>query len=430
MPCSTVPTTLTPLQETGLLRRNRDERRFGIARPQPHLGVARRVVQRLDDRRGGEPRERQRHRKRRRLVVNDVELAGALDGGGEIQHLVELPRPHRRVVPVALVEGGVQPGAGRRPGRGEQRDVMAPGHEPLGEQRCHRFDRPGLRRRNGRGDRGDVARSAAASNGRWRPMPRRDGSSGGCSHAHDEAVSSRRGSTRRASKWSCATSSAARAWRRVVAVDAIDGGHGVVDGREGEQPLAVRQMRGPAGVLHQRRPARRQIALRAIAEPAGSRRDVGVLGDAEFRLRAVNEVAVLPRRARDVHRVDGLPAVLPQQGLRPVDRELERLRRAGREIDELDELLILVAADIREAFNLPRHHARKVIARRRRCLPVVERHRLPRLVPGEGAGRYRGRGGADVRSEREQVIEPLEELDVPRLRLRDGELGEGRDPSR
>jgi hypothetical protein len=70
--------------------------------------------------------------------------------------------------------------------------------------------------------------------------------------------------------------------------------------------------------------------------------------------------------------------VLSQQVLRPVDGELERLARTGREVDELDERLILDAADIGKAFNLPG----------------------------------------------EQVIEPLEKLDVPRLRLRDGQLRE------
>src|SRR4051812_40559148 len=99
-------------------------------------------------------------------------------------------------------------------------------------------------------------------------------------------------------------------------------------------------MRGPAGVLHERRAARREVARRTIAEPAGSIRDVGVLGDAELRLRAVDEVAVVAGRPRDVHGIDGVPAVLPQELLRAVDRELERLRRARRQIDELDELLI------------------------------------------------------------------------------------------
>src|SRR5690349_5605752 len=112
-------------------------------------------------------------------------------------------------------------------------------------------------------------------------------------------------------------------------------------------------MRRPAGVLHERRPPRRQVAFGPVAEPAGPRRYVGVLGDAELGLRAADEVAVLVRRAGHAHGIDGLPAVLTQQLLRSVDGELEALRRPRRQIDEAHELLILVAADVGEAFDLP-----------------------------------------------------------------------------
>ncbi len=62
----------------------------------------------------------------------------------------------------------------------------------------------------------------------------------------------------------------------------------------------------------------------------------------------------------------------------------------------------------------------------RRRVPVVDRDRLPGLVPGEIADRNRRRGRADVRTEREQAIEPPEELHVPGLRFGDGELRERR----
>src|SRR5438309_1979473 len=103
-------------------------------------------------------------------------------------------------------------------------------------------------------------------------------------------------------------------------------------------------MRRPAGVLHERGPTRGEIAFRAIAEPARARRDVGMLGDAEFGLRAVDEVTVRRRRLRDAHRIDGRPAVVAKKSLRAVDRELEGLRRPRGQIDVLDELLVLVAA--------------------------------------------------------------------------------------
>src|SRR2546425_13145029 len=71
---------------------------------------------------------------------------------------------------------------------------------------------------------------------------------------------------------------------RVITVDAIDAGNGPLGVREGEQSLAAGQMGRPARVLYERRTARRKIALRAIAEPAGARRDVRVLGHAELGL--------------------------------------------------------------------------------------------------------------------------------------------------
>src|SRR5437773_2038167 len=53
----------------------------------------------------------------------------------------------------------------------------------------------------------------------------------------------------------------------IVAVDAIDPGKRLVRIRERQQPFAAGQMCRPAGVLHEGRPPRREIALRAIAEP-------------------------------------------------------------------------------------------------------------------------------------------------------------------
>src|SRR2546426_5285165 len=185
-------------------------------------------------------------------------------------------------------------------------------------------------------------------------------------------------------------------------------------------------MSGPARVLHQRRTAGGEVALGAVAEPAGAVRDVRVLGDAELGLRPLDELAILPRRARHGHRVDRVPAVLLQELLRTVDRELESLRRPRRQLDELDELLILVATHVGEALDLPRHDAREEIAWVHVGAPVADRDRLPRLVPRELASRNRRGRRADVRPEREQTIEPLEELHVPRLRLGDGELRERR----
>ena len=58
--------------------------------------------------------------------------------------------------------------------------------------------------------------------------------------------------------------------------------------------------------------------------------------------------------------------------------------------------------------------------------PEIGHDRLPGLVPGELAGRHVGRRRADVGAEREQAVEAAEEVDVPRLALRDRELREHR----
>src|SRR6185503_17377186 len=85
---------------------------------------------------------------------------------------------------------------------------------------------------------------------------------------------------------------------RIVAVDAIDAGKRFRLGRERQQPFAVREMRRPARVLHQGGTTGGEITLSAIAEPPGSRGDIGVLGDSKFRLGLLNEAAIVVEAAR------------------------------------------------------------------------------------------------------------------------------------
>src|SRR5262249_15220654 len=74
--------------------------------------------------------------------------------------------------------------------------------------------------------------------------------------------------------------------------------------------------------------------------------------------------------------------------------------------------------------NLPGHEGCETLARRRLSNPVLERERLPRLVPCEfSSWNCRGRG-ADVRREREQPVEASKGFDIPWLGLRDGQLCE------
>src|SRR5262249_54286573 len=84
----------------------------------------------------------------------------------------------------------------------------------------------------------------------------------------------------------------------------------------------------------------------------------------------------------------------------------------------------LVAADVGEALNLPRHHRGESIAWMHVARPISDGNRLPRLVPRERAGRNGRSGGSDVRAQTEQSVESLEKLHLPPLRLGDRKLRE------
>ena len=100
---------------------------------------------------GREPVDRGDHRRRDEIavrerqevepVVDDVELASALEHGRDVQALCDLG-VDRLVLRPARRRGRVQPGRGDRVCSGEQRDVMTGGHQPLGEQRRELLPRP------------------------------------------------------------------------------------------------------------------------------------------------------------------------------------------------------------------------------------------------------------------------------------------------
>ena len=107
-------------------------------------------------------------------VVDDVELAGALEHRGDVQALCDLG-VDRRILRPARRRGGMQAGRGDRVCSGEQRDVMAGRHQPLGEQRRELLPRPVVTRRCPPRDRrqhGDSDRAAClALNGNVLRLP-------------------------------------------------------------------------------------------------------------------------------------------------------------------------------------------------------------------------------------------------------------------
>jgi hypothetical protein len=115
------------------------------------------------------------------FVAISQEQARLLDGGRQVEHLVELPRPHVLVVPIADGIDRVElSGRARVAGR-EQGHVVPARDQPLGEQRGHGLDRAGKRGRRGGGDRSDVRdaqrmlRGGRAARPRWSPSSSTDG---------------------------------------------------------------------------------------------------------------------------------------------------------------------------------------------------------------------------------------------------------------
>src|SRR5215213_7956925 len=73
-------------------------------------------------------------------------------------------------------------------------------------------------------------------------------------------------------------------------------------------------MRSQPGVLDERRLPARQVARRAVPEPAAPELDVDSLRDGEFSQRALDEAEVRARVAGDAARVDQLPAARAERG--------------------------------------------------------------------------------------------------------------------
>ncbi len=99
----------------------------------------------------------------------------------------------------------------------------------------------------------------------------------------------------------------------MVGAHRLEGRHDVLQAAEREQALAGREELPERGVLRDDRAARGQVAGAPIAEPAASQADVLVLGHGELATGAQDVVAVGLDLARERHRVDDAPAVLPQQ---------------------------------------------------------------------------------------------------------------------
>ena len=100
---------------------------------------------------------------------------------------------------------------------------------------------------------------------------------------------------------------------RVVGLDRLERGDGLVDRREGEERLAGRQHASEAGVLRHHRPAGGEVGGTAVAEPAAAQADILVLRNGEFGPRAPDVVAVGVDVGGEVERRSDTPAAALEQ---------------------------------------------------------------------------------------------------------------------
>src|SRR5215218_216659 len=90
---------------------------------------------------------------------------------------------------------------------------------------------------------------------------------------------------------------------------------------EADESEAARIIASPAGILHERRLAGREISHRTVAEPSGRSIDIHALSDRELGARALH---VPPERIRigsDALRIDDAPPAVAQRlHVAPVSR--------------------------------------------------------------------------------------------------------------
>src|SRR5206468_1192826 len=118
----------------------------------------------------------------------------------------------------------------------------------------------------------------------------------------------------------------------------------------------------------------------AIAEPAAAQPDVLVLRDSELAARLADVISIRLFVGRDIQRVPNAPAFLLQHPLVifgiTAQRQLERLLRPPREIDELEEL-VMFAPVIRLPAEMHLPERLRPIADGRETLAVAAAERLP-----------------------------------------------------
>src|SRR5581483_3334648 len=130
----------------------------------------------------------------------------------------------------------------------------------------------------------------------------------------------------------------------IVGLDRLDRRRRLVERRERVQAFAAREMLAEAGVLHDDRPAAREVARAPVAEPSAPRRDEDLLADGELAARSGDVVAPRIEGRRRRMRVAESPARALELRARNVlagDRELERRSNTPRQVEELRQLEIL-----------------------------------------------------------------------------------------
>src|SRR4029453_17719109 len=130
-----------------------------------------------------------------------------------------------------------------------------------------------------------------------------------------------------------------RGMMRVVCVDATDGVLDLLERRERKQSVAGRQDVAETSLLRDDWPAASQVTRAPVAEPPAAQPDVLILRHRELTARVAHVLPVGVDVGRERQRIAYAPAVGEEQLsivlFDAAQRELERLRRSARQLDEL-----------------------------------------------------------------------------------------------
>src|SRR5215211_2423105 len=210
---------------------------------------------------------------------------------------------------------------------------------------------------------------------------------------------------------------------RVVGVDRGESVDGLLEGREGDDSEADREVPLDPGRLDDDGSARGEVADAPLAEPPRLELDVPAVRHAELAARAADVVRVLAQRSDPANVGEHPTALLEGAQLVPVARmdtegELEGLRRTARQLPVPAPVVPLPArvapVELEGRVAVPPGDAREApTSGRRPSWPVVDHDRRNEWLPVDAAVGYGTAGCSDVHPVREVGVVPADALVDP-----------------